>query len=302
MNEKSIGIDVGGSKIEIAVVDGNGKILAGRKIATQAKDPFDETLPRMLDAINGTASEAGIDVEESIGIGVGCSGPLDIKKGLVLNPYTLPGWDGINLIAVLKDATGCPAWLENDADSALLGEAFAGSGRGCTDLVMLTLGTGVGGAAISQGQLYRGSNSEHPEIGHMPVMFDGPDCYCGAKGCLEALASGGGIASQGEAIGLKDTREVFEQAGNGHPAAQEIIDRALLALKMATWTILHTFLPQRIILGGGIIEKHPELFLDPLPEIIRQSTMVTQTQVDVVLAELGNKAGVIGAASLPFRG
>ncbi len=299
--DKAIGIDVGGSKIALALVAGDGTILTERTIPTNAADPFDQTLLRMLDILGKMTMETDTAIDQCLGIGVGCTGPLDIHEGLVLNPFTLPGWDGVNLVRSLREATACPVWLENDADAALLGEAFAGAGRGCTDLVMLTLGTGVGGAALNSGRLYRGTHSEHPEIGHIPIDPTGPECYCGTRGCLESLASGEGIGLQGQTIGLKDSQEVFERAAAGDSGAQSILNHAASALSMAVWTILHTFLPERIILGGGMIEKHSAFFLASLPETIRKATMITQSQVDVIQAELGNKAGVIGAASLVFR-
>jgi len=166
---------------------------------------------------------------------------------------------------------------------------------------MLTLGTGLGGAALSRGLRYRGANSEHPEIGHMPVDPSGPECYCGIRGCLEILASGEGIGKQGQEQGIGNSKAVFERAAEGDSMAQAIIDRAVSAMKTAVWNILHMFLPNRILLGGGVIEKHGRVFLPELVGIPEKATMVTQSRVEIVEAALGNRAGVIGAASLAFR-
>jgi glucokinase len=190
--------------------------------------------------------------------------------------------------------------LENDADAAALGECFVGAGRGADPVAMLTFGTGIGGAVVLKGKVYRGVNGEHPELGHVPVRAKGPQCYCGARGCLEALASGTAIGLAGQALGLADAREVFAAARAGNLAAARIVARALEATASATWTLLHTFLPQRLILGGGMMAEYYELFAAVVRERIGAATMAPREQISVLPAALGNDAGVVGAASLAF--
>jgi glucokinase len=297
----AIGIDVGGSKLGLAVVAESGRILAHDQVPTEAGMPFLQRLPGIMETLESLLARASMTLDSCEGIGIGCPGPLDLDRGLVLNRYTLPGWDHAGIVDAFSKRAGMPVSLENDADAALMGEVCAGSGQGCQDLVMLTLGTGVGGAALTQGKLYRGKRGEHPEIGHIPVDRSGPACYCGTQGCLESLASGEGIGNQGLGIGLSDAAEVFMKAGQGNREAQAIIDRAVSALESATWTLIHTFLPERLILGGGVLDHHPDLFLDPLREQARKTAMVSTGPVEVVRASLGNSAGVVGAASLVFR-
>jgi glucokinase len=163
---------------------------------------------------------------------------------------------------------------------------------------MLTLGTGVGGGVILQNRIYRGARGEHPELGHLLVAEDGPLCYCGARGCLESIVSGTAIASSGKAHGFPDSPEVFRAAERGDGVAKAIIDRAVEACARAAWTLCHTFLPERLILGGGIMDDHFDRFAAAIREQLAPATQFTPRNVSVVRANLGNQAGVIGAAAL----
>src|SRR5262245_36645607 len=141
----------------------------------------------------------------------------------------------------------------NDADAAAIGELYFGAGRNASSLVMITLGTGIGGAMVVDGKIHRGVDGEHAELGHILVQSDGPVCYCGTRGCWESLASGTAIGAAGKVFGLNDSRAVFA-AAPGDANAAAIVERAVNASATATWTLLHALLPQRIILGGGIGE------------------------------------------------
>jgi glucokinase len=247
---------------------------------------------RVLQAAPGSALE---------GIGIGCAGPVDPRRGLINNPYTLGGWDRCDILTPLRARFGVPVWLENDADAAALGECFAGAGRGVDSVVMLTFGTGVGGGAIFAGEVYRGVNGEHPELGHVPVGLESPPCYCGIQGCLEAVASGTAIGEAGRASGLADARAVFEAAVAGHAPAQAIVERALTAAGRAAWALFHTFLPRRLVLGGGMMDHHFARFATEIRRHLDRATMLPRGEVSVAAAVLGNDAGLVGAASVAFR-
>jgi glucokinase len=296
--KRGVGIDIGGTKTAIGAVDGTGAIIARTAFPTDAGAGFDQAVERMLAAIDKVVCQAGWSRRDLAGIGVGCPGPVNPLLGTIHNPYTLPTWHNCDIVSPLRGAFGVPAFLENDADAALLGEALAGSARGCSSAVMLTLGTGIGTAILVNGRIYRGCHGEHPEMGHIPIEAGGPDCYCGRKGCLEAVASGEAIGAAGRSVNLPDSRAVFAAAAQGNPAARQVIDRALRATAIAAWTILHTFLPERIVLGGGIADEHYELFAGPFREAIAAATMVPRSHVTVTRAQLGNDAGLVGAASL----
>ena len=299
--KKSIGIDIGGTKIAVGAVNDTGKVVARAEFVTESASGFDQALKRIVAAIDQVATQAGWRREELCGIGIGCAGPVSPKRGTIHNPYTLPGWDGCEIVTPLNKAFGVPVHLENDADAAVLGEAFAGAARECGNVVMLTFGTGIGSGILVNGRIYRGFQDEHPEMGHIPVEPDGPECYCGNKGCFESIASGSAITEAGRANNFRDSQHVFAAAGQGDAAAQKIVARAVRATATATWTILHTFVPERIILGGGIIDDHYELFAAPIRKTIAAATMVPRQHITVAKAQLGNNAGLVGAASLALR-
>lgn len=294
---RALGIDIGGTKIVVAAVDQVGRVHAQRSYATRSERGFTTSLAEMREAIRLVLMKAGWPVGSLSGIGIGCTGPVNPRRGTIHNPYTLPGWDGVDIVTPLREAFGAQVCLENDADAAAVGEYLFGAGAQASPLVMITLGTGVGGAILVDGEIYRGVNGEHPELGHIPVLPDGPECYCGRRGCWESLASGTAIAAAGKPFGFTDSRAVFVAATLDANAAA-IIQRAVEATASATWTLLHTCLPQRMVLGGGIGEEHFDRFAVAMREQITRATQVPKTGIEIVKAERGNEAGVVGAAGM----
>jgi len=295
MLEQAIGIDIGGTKIAIGAVAGDGTIVAQRTIPTDPGAGFENALVRLIDAVEAALHDAAWDTAR--GIGMGCPGPIAPETRLINNWYTLPGWDECDIVTPLEDAFGCPVHLANDADVALLGEARAGAARGMQNVVMFTIGTGVGGAALVGGHIHRGAAGNHPEIGHIPVLTDGPLCYCGTRGCFEAVAAGPAIERAGAEIGLAGTRAVFEAAANGHEGAQTIIQRAQDATTTAVWAVLHTFLPEMILFGGGVMDEHFALYESAAARAIETATLIPKG-IRLEKAALGNTAGVVGAGAL----
>ncbi len=303
---RALGIDIGGTKIAVAAVDSAGRIHAQTSLVTEAERGFGQAVERMLAAGDEVLARAGWTRRELCGVGVGCAGPVSAQRGVIDNPYTLPTWSNCDIVTPLRTALGKPAYLENDADSAALGEWFAGAARGASRVVMLTLGTGVGGGVVLEGRIYRGVRGEHPELGHMPIAqfaSEGdaaPACYCGTRGCLEAIASGTAVAEAGKAFGWDDSRAVLAACERGDANAARIIERVKRALEMATWTVLHTFMPEVVVLGGGLGDAQFELWRPAMEACAARATMVPVGSVRIVKAELGNDAGLAGAASLAF--
>jgi glucokinase len=297
----AIGIDIGGTKIAVAAVSSQGEVLANVRFATEPQLGFTTALNKMIAGINSVISDAGLKDEVLDGIGIGCAGPVDPLRGTIHNPHTLPTWDDCDLVSPLAERFSVPARMENDADAAASGEARFGAGRGSDPMVMLTFGTGIGFAAIMKGQIYRGVAGEHPEAGHIPTTADGPECYCGLRGCFEAMASGTAIDAAGKVAGFADGRAVFAAAAKGNTVAAGILDAATQATATAIWTLAHTFLPQRFVLGGGLIDDHFELFATPARDALSRAVLLPKGRVEIVRASLGNDAGVVGAASLVMK-
>lgn len=284
----------------VAAIHETGTIVGREILPTEAALGFDRAVQRLIEAITRVLAH-GRTKRPLVGIGIGCAGPLDSQRGWINNPYTLTGWDRCDIVRPLRERFGVGVFLENDADAAALGECAYGAGKGFDPVVMLTFGTGIGGAAVVRSEIYRGVRGEHPEIGHVPVRPEGPECYCGIRGCLESTASGTAIAAAGKEAGFASGPAVFAAARLGQPEAQRIIDRALDASASAAWTICHTFLPERLVLGGGIMDEHFDLFAGVIRKRLALGTQFTPAAVSVAHAVLGNDAGIVGAGAIAFR-
>jgi len=300
MRGHAVGIDIGGTKIALGLVRSDGRLVSSVNFPTDSRRGITDAACRVRSATMDMLDSVGVPLRDVRGMGIGCPGPLDLKKGLVENPYTLPGWEGHSLVMAMEETLQLPVKLENDADAALLGECWMGSGIGMNPVVMLTFGTGVGGSVKYGDHIYRGVHGEHPEIGLMPVMHDMPADYSGVDGSLESLASGVGIAAQGQPYNFEDSKSVFEAADRGDSQACRIVERAYRAAGIAGWTLAHTFVPQCIILGGGLMEYHFESFATSIAAHLHRAALVPKNTIQVVKARLGNQAGTIGAASLWF--
>jgi glucokinase len=298
---RALGIDIGGTKVALATVREDGEIVLEASVPTESERGFASGVARIREATLALLAESGWTVASLSGIGVGCAGPVDPVRGTIDNPFTLPGWEGCNIVAALGEAFSCPVALENDADAALLGECWRGAGRGKDPVLMLTFGTGIGGAALVSGELLRGATGAHPELGHVIADPSGPRCYCGARGCFESLASGTALNAAAERGGFGDARRLLDRAAAGDPAASALRARALVATANAAWSLLHTLLPERVILGGGMMDEHYEPFAEAVRGATARANALPTRGVSVARAELGNRAGLVGAARLAFK-
>ena len=298
MSGYALGVDIGGTKIAVGAVDAPGTVHARRTIATDAEAGFDSGLERLIQAIDETLAEAGVNAAALSGIGLGCPGPFDEASGRIENFYTLPGWEGNDIVSPLVARFDTPVRLINDADAALLGEALAGAAQGARVALMLTVGTGIGGAALIDGAILRGAAGDHPEIGHVIVDPAGPECYCGSRGCLESLAAGPALARAGAEFGYADAEAVFAAAEAGAEPAEAIIARSAGAMETAVWSLVHTLLPEVLLIGGGIGERHFALYRQAAERAIARAVLAPAGAIRVVKAALGNDAGMVGAAAL----
>lgn len=291
--DRIVGIDIGGTKIAIGLFDGSCGLLGQRIIPTEAEAPFATAANRMASIIEQLLYEDGGAL---CGIGIGCSGPLDIGQGLVSNPYTLPGWKDAPITAYFRNRFGCAVFLENDADVALLGEVQVRSGKSrLRNALMLTFGTGVGGSVLHGGKIFHSEGFGHPEFGHLLVSRDDTECYCGGKGCLEALTSGPAILRQVHALGRSSLQEVADKLDTC-PSCVKLVEQWADHVTQALWNLSHLFAPELVILGGGVTDSLPAMALDRINGQLDRGIFHPKPRVEK--ARLGSQAGMIGAASL----
>jgi glucokinase len=308
-----LAIDLGGTKIIAAIISDKGQVMAREYYLTLAEEGPQPVIGRVLSAIDHLLDSRNLDLSELHSISLAAAGAIDLDKGLVTLSPNLPGWYNIPLRDIVKDKHGVNTFLINDASAAALGEHQFGVGRGVNNLILLTLGTGIGGGVIINGKLYSGPCGSAGEIGHTTIDVNGPRCSCGNVGCLEMLASGTAIAqeairriSQGEKSSLTEivdgkagnitAEAVGAAAKNGDFLALEVISRAATYLGVGMVNLVNIFNPEMIIIGGGMAQMG-DLLLDTARQVVEERALPLSAQaVRIVTAQLGDNAGVLGAA------
>ena len=288
-----IGLDVGGTKILSGLVDREGNVLEEREVPSP--DGSEEGVLAALDA----AVEALLD-DRVVAIGYGIPANLERGTGRILRAVNLP-LDDVDLVSRAKERFGLPVGVENDAGAATLAEWRFGAGRGTQNLVMLTLGTGVGGGIVIDGRLFRG----WAELGHIVVREGGEECTCGGRGHLEMLASGGtaGDRAAQELYGPgADAHLLVERAKEGDGAAREALARIGESLGVAVGSLVNIFDPELTVVGGGFGAAAGELVLEAAREAARREAVPpARAGVRIVAAELGSEAGLVGAGLVAFE-
>ena len=292
-----IGIDIGGTEVKIGLVDVHQKLLASASLPTESSRPAAEIIAAIGERTLALLAEQGIAIEQCMGVGVGVAGTVNRKTGVVTYSNNLR-WSNVPLSRLLGEALPLPIKIANDADCAALGEAAAGAGRGYQNVVMVTLGTGVGGGVIMDGEIVSGS-----ELGHMVIVENGEPCTCGRRGCLEAYASATALKRDAErATGKRlNPEEIFAAASGGDPALKAVTDNYTRRLGTGIVNITNIFRPQLILLGGGVSQQG-EALIAPIRETVRKSCFGGETSAlpEIEIASLGSRAGVIGAAALIY--
>ncbi len=309
-----LSVDIGGTKIMTAIFSAEGRMLAKEVCPTLADEGLEEVIQRLFSAIDGLLNQNNMVPSQLAGIGIAAAGIIDSRRGLITVSPNLPDWHNVPLKEIVRERFQVDTFLVNDACSAALGEHCFGAGRGVNNLVLLTLGTGVGGGIIIGGELYEGATGSAGEIGHMVIDVNGPECGCGNRGCLEALASGRAISrdiinriKKGEESSLVEivrgetenitAEQVGTAARGGDPLALDVLSRAAGYLGMAMTNLINIFNPEMIVLGGGMAELGA-LFIDPAIRMVAERAFPVSAQaVKIVTAQLGNEAGVYGAAA-----
>lgn len=295
-----IGIDIGGTKTRLGLVDVNHKLLAKKVIATNAWKGPERVVQTIGETVLGLLEEQKIAMDQCIGAGVGVAGTVDRKQGIVIYSNNMQ-WKQVPLTELLSQYLPIPIRIANDADCAALGEAADGAAREYQDVIMLTLGTGVGGGIILDGKIYEGRRIGGSELGHMVIVENGEPCTCGRKGCLEAYASATALKKAAEKkLGKAlEPREIFALAEKGEVTAREIADDFICKLGTGVVNITNIFRPQILLLGGSLADQG-EALLYPLCEKVKRNCFGGELSEvpEIRAAKLGNEAGMIGAANL----
>ena len=293
-----LGIDIGGTNIRLGVVDSRGRVITRCRMPTLKREGREKVISRLLEAIAVIIARPEYKVEA---IGVGCPGPLDSKKGIVLSPPNLPDWRGVRLKKIIETEFRIPVAVENDANCAGLGEAIAGAGRRASSMVLLTLGTGIGSAIVLDGKLWTGKGGFAAELGHTSIDINGPRCGCGNRGCIELYASATGVVRRMKKAlkargGAMTAESVFLASAKGGKAARRIVDETARYLGCALANIVNALDPEVIVLAGGMA-KAGSGFIDKAEKEMRGRALKESSRgVRVVSAKLGEDAGIIGAA------
>jgi glucokinase len=313
-----VGVDLGGTNIVVGAMQADGgRQFAIRSQPTQPERGADAVVDRIAqmieDVIAATSAETGAARADFLGVGIGSPGPLDRQTGIVIVTPNL-GWRDFPLRDAVVTRVGLPATLDNDANCATVGEWWCGAARGARHVIGVTIGTGIGGGLIIDGELYHGASDVAGEIGHMTIDSTGRRCKCGNYGCLEAYASGPAIAERarealddGEASLLRDlvdcdlsrltARFVYEASTRGDPIAREVVRDTARFLGAGLANLLNIFNPDVVVLAGGVTDAGDALFEPLRGEIRRRAFRPAVDACRIVSGALGGSAGVIGAVA-----
>ncbi|MGI6335602.1 MAG: ROK family protein [Eubacteriales bacterium] len=310
----TIGVDLGGTKIAAGVVNEQCELLYKDSVPTGASRPAEEIVADMAKLCRNVTQKAGVDIKDVGWIGIGSPGSIDRETGMVLYANNLP-FNRTPLAGILRGHWDIPIYVDNDANAAALGEVYAGAAKNCRDVIMVTLGTGVGGGIIIDGKIYAGFNSNGAELGHTVIVANGRPCTCGRHGCWEAYASVTGLILDTREAMLKNRdslmweiqegsidhvsgKTAFIAAKKNDPAALEVVRGYCDYVAIGITNLVNIFQPE-VLCVGGAISKEGEYLLTPVRKFVERERYTRYcAQTELKIAALGNDAGIIGAAML----
>lgn len=305
-----IGVDLGGTNLRTALVSPDGEILEKRKEASRASDGHEKVLSRLIENIKAQRDVGARQGHQVASVGVGAPGIINIDRGMVVKSPNFPDWNNLPLKAELEQALSIPVFIENDANAAALGEQWRGAGKGIGSMILLTLGTGVGGGIVLDGRIWHGADGMAGEIGHMTVLPDGRQCGCGNTGCLEMYASARGVVRNYrdalEAGGLPcpddlTSRQVYQAAREGNEAAVLAMQEMGRFLGIGIANLINIFNPEMVVVGGGVRDAW-ELFIETTRrEVLKRAFEVPARRARIVASLLGDDAGMVGAAAVALQ-
>lgn len=314
MKKAVVGVDIGGTKIAVGLVDAeHGQVLARRQDVTAPLRGVDDGLRRIGDMIEAVCAEGDERPEALLGIGIGSTGPLDPSSGRMAFPDNLPTWDDADVFSPLRDRFGPLSMaLENDCDVAVLSEQWVGAARGAFNAAYVTVSTGINAGLILGGRLHRGVGGTAGEFGHHTIDMDGPECYCGSRGCLEILAAGPAIAQTAQKrarvegtsllaltngdLAAISARTVCQAALQGDRVALEIIEQIAFYIGVGLANLITIIGPEVIVMGGGVMTEW-DLFAPIIKRVAAEwAVEVHPERVRILPSVLGYDAGIIGGA------
>lgn len=309
-----IGIDLGGTNIKAGVVNENYEIISKATCKTNLPRPAEDICADMAKVSLEAVEKAGLTVDDIECIGIGTPGIANSADGVIEYSNNL-GFDNVPVVELMRKHIDKPVYVENDANAAAYGEFVAGAAKGANNAVAITLGTGVGGGIIVNGKIYSGSNFAGAEIGHMVIEVDGPQCTCGRKGCFEVFSSATGLirmtkeAMEADKKSLMwemskeddhiSARLAFNAMRAGDKSATEVVNKYIKYLAAGITNTINIFQPDILCIGGGVCNEGDPLLV-PMKELVAKEvyTRASKKNTQIVIASLGNDAGIIGAAFL----
>ncbi|OQW96948.1 MAG: transcriptional regulator [Verrucomicrobia bacterium A1] len=310
-----LGFDLGGTKMMAVVLDADFHILGSSKTKTRAQNGAKDVLERMTQTVREALDEAHLKPQRLAGIGVGCPGPLDLDRGIILEAPNL-GWKSVAIKDAMQKEFDCPAVIANDVDAGTYGEYRFGAAQKARCALGVFPGTGIGGGCVYEGRLLRGKIGSCMEIGHMPVQADGRLCGCGQRGCLETVASRLAISAEVAAAAYRgEAPHILEMAGTtlaeiksgvlakaidaGDETVERIVRHAAQQLGAAIASVVNLLAPDIVVLGGGLVEAMSDLFVGEVRRAVDNRAMKAFTRsLKVTAAQLGDNATALGAAAL----
>jgi len=313
-----VGVDLGGTNVRAAVTDRDGKILGDGREPSLAMEGPDATIPQIIKAVRSALANGSISISEVAGVGMGVPGQQKTKEGLVLWSPNFKDWHGVQLLAPMRQDLRVPVFMGNDVNVAALGEFNFGAGRDVSSLVMLTIGTGIGGGIILDGKLWLGASEGAGEIGHCIVVPDGPLCSCGRRGCLESLAGRDAIVERAArkiqagrpSVLIEDAdwplwsatpASIARAAQEGDQVAIETMAETAYYVGVGIVNAINMLSPEMVIVGGGIAQAGDVLWGPLLRTVHALALTESRRACRVVPAELGDDAGVMGGVTLVMQ-
>ena len=307
----AIGIDLGGTFIKYAVIDEEGNFLHNGKLPSLASDSKEAVIGQLKSAATDCIDFANAQDIALCGIGIGTPGITDETNRIVLGgAENIVGWENVPLADILEKETGLRVSVANDANMMGLGEQAFGAAKGCSDVLFITVGTGIGGAIIIDNKLYGGYKNRGTEIGHIPLIANGEPCACGSVGCLETYASTTALVHRFmrrckeqdiQPDGEPDGKSIIKLYLENHPVAVESMKEHWNFLGHGIAGLVNIFSPQRVIIGGGISEAGGFYIEHIEQEVALYSIADCRVNTKICAAKLGNKAGTMGAARMAFQ-